>query len=120
MNSSLQISYHALRRCIGYAAFLLPIVLITGSIISHGSDSIRNSISDYYYTQFSSYFTGTLCAISLFLFTYRGYDNHDLRISKLMSFLMIVIVFNPCHSQDIDYKYNLIRINSSNFAKLGA
>jgi len=106
-----QISYRALRRCIGYAAILLPVVLISGSIISHGY--VRNSISDYYYTGFTSYFTGTLCAISLFLFTYRGYEAEDLLLSRIMSLLMIVIVFNPCHSQDINYQYNIIRVDSN-------
>lgn len=112
--NQLLISYSALRRCIGYAAFLLPVILVVGSVVTHGASSIRNSISDYYYTFFTSYFTGTLCAISFFLFTYRGYEKQDLVVSKIMSLLMMIIVFNPCHSQDIDYRYNLIHINSTN------
>lgn len=113
MNNQLLISYKGLRKSVGIAAILLPVVLISGSVVFYGTHAIRFSISDYYYTPFTAYFTGTLAALGLFLFTYRGYEPRDLYLSKLMSLLMMIIVFNPCHSQDIDSPLNIIHINSS-------
>lgn len=76
----LLISYLTLRKTIGWLGILLPIVLFMGNYIisfftdfETDCDPFKSSISHYYYTRMSEIFTGTLCAVSLFLFTYNGH-----------------------------------------------
>lgn len=40
--------------------------------------------------------TGTLCAVSLFLFSYKGYDERDLWAGKLASIFALGVAFFPC------------------------
>lgn len=64
-------SYESQRRCIGLMGFLLPAALIGWSI--GFQQGMRNSISAYYYTAMGSIMVGTLCAIAVFLWSYKGY-----------------------------------------------
>ncbi|MDR4497642.1 MAG: hypothetical protein MRK02_06940 [Candidatus Scalindua sp.] len=58
-----------LRRNLGILGILLPCILVFGN----GLD-IQPSISHFYYTRMSVFFTGILVTFGLFLFSYRGYD----------------------------------------------
>jgi hypothetical protein len=69
------ISYHMLRNAIGIIGILLPFVLIFGKIVFFQSPGIQDSISSYYYTEMRDVLVGSLCAIGVFLFSYKGYDN---------------------------------------------
>lgn len=54
----------------------LPFVVSLGArILFH--TGIQNSISGYYYTGTRDVFVGTLCAIGVFLLSYRGYERSD-------------------------------------------
>ncbi len=85
-NDEMIVSYMALRKAIGLLGFLLPWVLVLGTMIMGNCREIQSSISHYYYTVLSVYFTGTLCAVSFFMFSYKGYHNsRQDRIASLVS-----------------------------------
>lgn len=69
-------SYMALRKAIGMIAVALPFVLAVGWAFRSGF-GIERSISSYYHTGVRDIFVGALCAIGVFLWTYRGYDWRD-------------------------------------------
>jgi len=65
-----------LRKAIGIIGISLPFVLAFGKIIL-GSPGIQSSISGYYYTGMRDVFVGSLCAIAVFMMSYKGYDHRD-------------------------------------------
>jgi len=70
-------SDHAHRQLIGYIGLVLPLILIFMAVARDGVAQWRSldSISAYYYSGAVAAFVGMLVALSLFLFTYRGYAN---------------------------------------------
>lgn len=84
-NSILVISYLGLRKAIGILGVALPFVLPFGQILLHAlgiqsslhSPVIENSVSYYYHTDMRNIFVGSMCAIGVFLMSYRGYDWRD-------------------------------------------
>src|SRR6266540_6600402 len=75
-NDPLVLSYLGLRKAIGIIGTALPFVLAFGKILLEGP-GIQSSISDYYHTGMRDIFVGSLCAIAVFLMSYRGYDRKD-------------------------------------------
>jgi hypothetical protein len=73
---NLIVSYLTLRRTIGILGMILPLIVIVGGFIQP-PPAVQPSISDYYYTNMRDFFVGLMCAVSLFLVTYKGYDNRD-------------------------------------------
>ena len=73
---SLVISYLRLRRAVGYLGLALPFVLALGAFWLHGQ-GIQSSISAYYHTGMRDVFVGILCAIGIFLLSYRGHERKD-------------------------------------------
>lgn len=69
--NDLVLSYLSLRRAIGMLGYFLPAALIAWSL-GFGS-GILDSISDYYYSPMREVFTGTLAALAVFLWSYKGY-----------------------------------------------
>lgn len=73
------LSQKAHRQLIGYLGLLLPVILfgLAGARPTPGLPrwSTLDSVSAYYYTGAVAAFVGVLFALSLFLFTYRGYKN---------------------------------------------
>ncbi len=78
----LVISYLGLRKAVGIIGIALPFVLAFGKIILEGP-GIELSISNYYYTGMRDVFVGALCAIAVFLLSYRGYERIDDRAGNL-------------------------------------
>lgn len=70
------ITFNELRRIVGWLGILLPFVLSIMLFVL-ASCAIQDSISQYYYTRMGSYLTGTLCAVGLFLFAYKGYPGES-------------------------------------------
>lgn len=70
------ISYMGLRQAVGLLAIALPLVLVLGKFLLDGP-GMEDSISAYYYTSMRDVMVGTLCAIAIFLLSYRGYDRRD-------------------------------------------
>lgn len=103
---NLVMSYHRMRQTIGWLGILLPFILLTGNFYINQLDllnnenlvntncniyisnsSLKSSISHYYYTTVGELFTGTLCAVALFLFCYRGYPKRDEELIPSDSFM---------------------------------
>jgi hypothetical protein len=72
----LVISYLGLRKAVGIIGIALPFVLAIGKILVDGA-GLEMSMSEYYYTGMRNVFVGSLCAISVFLMSSRGYDRRD-------------------------------------------
>lgn len=74
--SFLVLSYLSLRRAIGLLGACLPFVLAIGLFVLYRK-GLQGSISGYYHTEMRDVFVGTLCAIGVFLLSYRGYESKD-------------------------------------------
>jgi len=83
-DDSLVISYLSLRKAVGIIGIALPFVLAFGRMLLDGSPGIEPSMSAYYYTQMGDVFVGSLCAIAVFLMSYRGYQRRD-RIAAILA-----------------------------------
>ncbi|HWE90184.1 MAG TPA: DUF998 domain-containing protein [Pseudonocardiaceae bacterium] len=68
---SLVHSYLFLRQAIGVIGIGLPIVLIVGYLL-WPQHAILASISGYYYSPLRGVFVGSMCAVGVFLLSYRG------------------------------------------------
>jgi len=70
------LSYMGLRKLVGAIAITYPLVLAAGqwALTGHGWE---RSISAYYYTGMRDVMVGLLCAIAVFLLSYKGYDPKD-------------------------------------------
>ena len=75
-NQDSAISYGLLRAIIGILGITLPFVLGLGAWLFF-SQGIQSTLSYYYYTHMGNVFVGTLCAIGVFLFSYRGFKVID-------------------------------------------
>ena len=97
MNSpsdSLVLSYLALRKAIGVLGIALPFVLALGGMLLDGP-GIQTTISNYYYTSMRNVFVGTLCAIGVFLLSYRGYDRRDDIAGDIACVFALGVAFFP-------------------------
>lgn len=70
------ISFKTTRRAVGILGITLPWVLWAGTFIFSGHD-LQPSISHFYFTNMREVFVGVLCAVALFLFTYKGHSKMD-------------------------------------------
>lgn len=91
---SLVLSYLGLRRAIGILALCLPFTLVIGKILLQ-SPGIEASISGYYYTVMRDVFVGTLCAIGIFLMSYRGYERADDIAGNMACFFVVGAALFP-------------------------
>jgi hypothetical protein len=71
------ISYLTLRKFVGLIGILLPFALVIIHMLLVRQVVLLGSVSGYYYTDVRGVLVGSLCAIGVFLFAYRGYDNWD-------------------------------------------
>jgi hypothetical protein len=93
-DDSLVISYLWLRTAIGIIGIALPFVLALGKILFDGG-GLQSSMSAYYYTNSRNFFVGSLCAIGVFLMSYRGYERKDNIAGKLACLFAIGVAFFP-------------------------
>ena len=75
-SDSLVLAYLDLRKAIGWLGTLLPFVLLFGGLIIFKT-GIQSSLSAYYHTGMGDVFVGTLWALGVFFYTYRGYTGGD-------------------------------------------
>ena len=92
--SSLVLSYLGLRRAIGILGVALPFVLVVGKLALQGP-GLEPSISDYYYTVMRNVFVGMLCAIGVFLMSYRGYARSDALAGNLACVAAVGVALFP-------------------------
>jgi hypothetical protein len=93
-------TYLALRRTVGWIGILLPFVLMTGMKLFFEGAAIQKTISQYYYTGMRDVLTGSLCAIALFMFYYKGYDEWDNRLGSLAGLFALGIAWFPTSPSD--------------------
>ena len=91
-------SFLALRKAIGLLGTFLPLVLWLGALILFGT-RMQSSVSAYYHTGMGNVFVGTLCAIGVFFYAYRGYtkgsDNNDDRVGNFAGLCAIGVALFP-------------------------
>lgn len=92
--SSLVISYLELRKAIGYLGIALPFVVALGALLLQGL-GIQSSVSSYYYTEMHDVFVGILCAIGVFMGSYRGYERKDALAGNLACIFAIGVALFP-------------------------
>lgn len=90
----LVLSYLGLRKAIGTIGIALPFVLAFGKVLLEGP-GIQSSMSAYYHTAMRDVFVGSLCAIAVFLMSYRGYERQDYIAGKLACAFAIGVAFFP-------------------------
>jgi hypothetical protein len=107
-------TYRRIRRAIGYLGISLPVFLVGFSLISFFQTSVQPSISHYYYTNLREIFTGTLCAVGLFLIRYKGHDNpsvwkNDNLLTNIAGILALGVALFPTNPENLKDKiYTLI------------
>ena len=89
------LSYLAQRKVIGFLGILLPILSVLTSYPAHWFDGWWYSISITYYQ--SPVMAIVLGIVSLFLFTYKGYDMADKIINRVSALAAISVVIFPCY-----------------------
>ncbi len=94
LDSSLVIDYLTLRKAIGILGLALPFLLSIGALIIFDS-GIQSSISSYYYTGMRDVLVGTLCAIGVFLLSYKGYERKDAIAGDLACVFAVGIALFP-------------------------
>ena len=95
MSSIINISHLELRRNLGILGVTYPFILVIGNRFV-----IEKSLSAYYYTNMGVYFTGVLIAFGLFLFSYKGYEKTNEKISdnlitNIAGIMAIITAFIP-------------------------
>jgi hypothetical protein len=88
------ISFMTIRRTVGWLGISLPLVLL-GSYLIGSCDALQPSISHFYYTNMREIFVGTLCAVSLFLFTYKGHSKLDSQTANLAGLFSLGVALFP-------------------------
>jgi len=91
-------SYLFLRRAIGLIGIALPVVLIVGKLLVDGD--LLDSISGYYYSDLRDVYVGSMCAIGVFLLSYRGYGPTDDIIGNIAAFAAIGVALFPTTPDD--------------------
>lgn len=93
-NNRLVLSYLTLRKVLGGLGMLLPLVLLVGGKLLYGLE-IQETVSDYYHTGMRDIFVGVLCAMGVFLYSYKGYSRKDNWAGTLASVLVIGTALFP-------------------------
>src|SRR5262245_39754793 len=93
-NSEFIISFQTLRKAIGYLGISMPIIVRLGAYYFEGIPS-NESISAYYYTVMRDVFVGTLFAIGVFLFCYRGPNTQDNVLTNIAGLSAVAIGLFP-------------------------
>ena len=71
MASPALVGYLTVRKAVGFLGVSLPFLLAVGGVIL--GIELQKDISSYYHTSMGSVFVGSLSAIAVLLFSYRGY-----------------------------------------------
>src|SRR4249919_3916551 len=90
-------SYLVMRVLVGALGIALPLLLVLGEpLLFDGQPFPRGSLSAYYYSGARELFVGALCAIGVFLITYKFVDHSwESRLSTLSGSAVIVVALFP-------------------------
>lgn len=84
-----------LRRIIGLFGVSLPFFVVLGEIIIGNAEGVLGSVSEYYGSTVRNEFVGIMCVIGMFLFSYKGYDHWDDRVSYLAGIAAVAVAWLP-------------------------
>ncbi len=87
MNELQKKHMYRLRRVIGWLGLVLPISLVLTDSLMVGEFRVLSSISHYYYSAGSIFFTGTLILFGVLLGAYQGYPNPQSSDQRAIRFL---------------------------------
>ena len=94
-NNQYELNYLQIRRSVGVLGIALPIVVSIGTLLLCKCGMLEDSISNYYYSIMGNVFTGILCAVALFLYSYKGIDKLDNYASSLACIFALGVAFFP-------------------------
>ena len=112
------VSFLTIRRAVGILGIALPVVVALGIWLINSCHPVRESISSYYYTVMGNYFTGTLCAVALFLFTYRGPDYKNQVATNIASVFALGTALFPTNSDRLNNYCNIVTKADSAFSNI--
>lgn len=95
------ISADSVRQAVGWLGVLLPALMIMGNSLLRDCDTIRSTISHYYYTITGYWFVGILFAVAMFLISYKGYDRRDVMASSVAGFSAVLIALFPTNMETL-------------------
>jgi len=125
--NNLVVSYLTMRKAVGWLGMSLPFILLVGNYFINKCNFLNNpwfitildnykytpagawksSISHYYYSTVGELFTGTLCAVALFMFSYNGHPIRkgdfglaDRTMTFLVGLFAIGVVIFPTSSDN--------------------
>lgn len=107
-------TFRRIRKAIGLLGVVLPIALFVLSLFPIFKTAVQSSISAYYYTNLREIFTGTLCAVSLFLILYKSSENNvfwkdDDTMTNIAGIMALGVAFFPTNPGSCQEKiYTLI------------
>ncbi len=102
------LSYCQIRRAVGILGLALAPGLILINYFFGHCTQIQDSISHYYYTVSGTLLVGILCAVGLFLYTYRGFDKWDRRSSNFAAICAFGVAFSPCNMSSACLKCDVL------------
>ncbi len=94
------ISYLTLRKAVGWLAISLVPAMVFGDMLLGHTHNIRVSVSAYYHSSVRDEYVGIICAIAMFLLSYRGYSKADAISSRLAGVFALCIAFLPTSATD--------------------
>lgn len=97
-NDDYIISYRQLRMIVGIIGCALPVVLVLGNAALF-RDALAPSISDYYHTSMRNWFVGSMCAIGVFLLSYRGPERQDDWLGDAACIFALAVALFPPHKE---------------------
>lgn len=106
-NESAVLSYIGLRRWIGAIGLALPFVLPIGVLWFGGIQA--GSISGYYYTDMRNVLVGILCAIGIFMLSYR-FGSLGNRVSNVAAVAAIGVALAPTPPPDPTAREELVGV----------
>ncbi len=89
------IPQQVVKQAIGWFGILLPAALLMGNFALSACPTVQSSISHYYYTITGHWLVGILCAVAMFLISYKGYNQLDNIISSTAGFAALFIALCP-------------------------
>lgn len=113
------LSYLRIRQVIGWLGIMLSFSMWFGNLIISKTTTLQPSISDYYYTCMGDVFVGILFAIAMFLFSYKGFDENDNKITSLAGTFAIIVALFPTGSTNVKYISNTHTILNIPYSALG-
>lgn len=88
------VTVRQLRLGIGTVGIALPVGLIVGHLVATGRLTLLDSLSGYYHTEMRDVFVGAMCAIGVFLISYR-YRWPDDALGTVTGLLAVMVALFP-------------------------